>query len=205
MKPFRYTEEEHAWLRENIPGNSYKDIAQMFSERFRQIDVEKIHTYCKNHRLKTGRKGYFPKGNVPFTKGKKQTDYMSPEAIERTKSTRFQKGLRPHNTVPVGTERNLIGYIEIKVAEPNVWKLKHRVLWEQAYGPIPEGHYIRFKDGNHLNLNLDNLTMVDKYTHMAMSRLQIQNPPSEMFETAVLIGKLDNLTHKRQKHDRQRN
>ena len=36
--------------------------------------------------------GQFPKGHVPRNKGKKQTDFMSAEAIERTKATRFQKG-----------------------------------------------------------------------------------------------------------------
>lgn len=200
MKPFRYTEEEHAWLKENIPGNSYKDIAQMFSERFRPIEVKKIHAYCKNHKISTGRTGRFQKGNVPFTKEKKQSEYMTPEAIERTKATRFQKGIRPHNTVPVGTERNLIGYIEIKVAEPNVWKLKHRVLWEKAYGPIPEGHYVRFRDGNHFNFDLNNLIIVDKSTHMSMTRLRMQNPPEGMFETALLIAKLDALTNKKRKN-----
>ena len=37
----------------------------------------------------------FKKGNVPVNKGKKQTEFMTSEAIERTKATRFQKGMKP--------------------------------------------------------------------------------------------------------------
>lgn len=199
MKPFRYTEEEHAWLKENIPGNSYKDIAQMFSERFRPIEVKKIHAYCKNHKIPTGRTGRFQKGNIPFTKGKKYTEFMCSEGIRSFKKTWFKDGNIPLNQAPVGTERTRRGYVEIKVAMPNVWKRKHRVLWEQAHGPIPEGCYVRFRDGNHLNFELDNLMLVDEDTHVAMSRLRMQSPPPELFETAVLIGKLDAETWKKRK------
>lgn len=197
MKPFRFTEEEHAWLKENIPGNSYKDIAQMFSERFRPIEVKKIHAYCKNHKIPTGRTGRFQKGNVPYTKGKKYTEFMCPKGIESFKKTWFKDGNTPPNQAPIGTERTCRGYVEIKVAMPNVWKRKHRVLWEQTHGPIPDGYYVRFKDGNHLNFELDNLMLVDEDTHVAMSRLHIQSPPPELFETAVLIGKLDAETWKK--------
>jgi hypothetical protein len=42
------------------------------------------------------------KGDVPFNKGKKQIDYMTNEAIERSKKTRFKKGNKPHNANPQG-------------------------------------------------------------------------------------------------------
>jgi hypothetical protein len=34
----------------------------------------------------------------------------------------------------------------VKVAEPNVFKLKHRIVWEKANGPIPENHVIAFNN-----------------------------------------------------------
>jgi predicted MPP superfamily phosphohydrolase len=46
----------------------------------------------------SGRKYRFPKGHIPANKGIKQVDYMSAEAIERTKKTRFKKGNLPANT-----------------------------------------------------------------------------------------------------------
>ena len=33
----------------------------------------------------------------------------------------------------------------------------HRYLWEKAYGKIPEGHKLGFKDGDESNYHLDNL------------------------------------------------
>jgi hypothetical protein len=49
------------------------------------------------HTLKTA----FKKGHVPVNKGKKQTEFMTREAIERTKNTRFKKGHLPHNSIGV--------------------------------------------------------------------------------------------------------
>lgn len=39
---------------------------------------------------------------------------------------------------------------------------KHRWLWEQAYGPIPEGHCVQFKDGDTLNCVLANLYLISR-------------------------------------------
>ena len=44
----------------------------------------------------------FKKGDVPFNKGMKQSEWLSPDSIERTKATRFKKGNLPHNTRPLG-------------------------------------------------------------------------------------------------------
>ncbi len=47
--------------------------------------------------IKHSSKGYFQKGHTPMNKGLKQSEYMTPGAIERTKATRFKKGNVPHN------------------------------------------------------------------------------------------------------------
>lgn len=36
----------------------------------------------------------------------------------------------------------------------------HHVVWEAAHGPIPRGHKVAFKDGNHLNCTLENLELL---------------------------------------------
>ena len=62
----------------------------------------------------------YKKGSVPSNKGKKQSEYMSPEAIEKTKKTRFKKGNTPKNFKDVGSTRVTVdGYIEIKTKNPN--------------------------------------------------------------------------------------
>lgn len=71
MGAYRYTEEEHAFLKEYVPGHSYKEIQEEFIRRFRGIKVTQVAAYIKKHKLKTGRTGRFEKGHTPCNKGKK--------------------------------------------------------------------------------------------------------------------------------------
>lgn len=101
----------------------------------------------------------FTKELVPVNKGKR----MSPEVYAKVAPTMFKPGHPSNNRRPVGSERvNADGYIEIKVAEPNKWKCKHRVVWEDHNGHIPRGFNIQFKDGNPLNVRLDNLYIISR-------------------------------------------
>ncbi|RKD18991.1 hypothetical protein BCY91_14030 [Pelobium manganitolerans] len=115
-------------------------------------------------------KNQFRKGMTPVNKGKKQTEYMSPEAIERTKATRFKKGQLPHNTynevgkITIRHDHRERGgkrykYICIKVG---VWSMLHKHLWEQANGKVPSGHCLWFKDGDPMNCTLENLEMITR-------------------------------------------
>ena len=153
-----------------------------------------------NHRCpKTGR---FLKGFVPENKGKKQEEYMSAEAIEKSKATRFQKGNVPHNHKPVGYERITVdGYIEIKMAEPNVFKLKHRVVWEQNFGKIPKGHNIQFRDGNRQNLDISNLYMISRADQLKNEN-SIYNYPEDIRRTIHAVGVLSRTINKHNKSNK---
>lgn len=68
---------------------------------------------------------------------------------------------RPRGSgVPDGRLRTRSGYQYIKIG--NVWRLHHRALWEQAFGPVPPGHVVAFQDGNAANVSLTNLQLVAK-------------------------------------------
>lgn len=43
----------------------------------------------------------------------------------------------------------------------------HRVMWIEANGPIPKGHHIHHKDGNHLNNTLENLECITAAEHLS--------------------------------------
>ena len=127
----------------------------------------------------------YKKGNVPPNKGKK----VSAEVYEKMKPHMFKKGETPLNYRPVGSERvNVEGYVEIKVADPKTWKLKHRVIWEEAHGPIPEGHNIQFKDGNSLNVQLDNLYMISKADQLRNENSSVARYPHELRQIIALKG-----------------
>jgi len=117
------------------------------------------------------RKHLYKKGQTAFNKGKKQTEFMSPEAIERTRHTRFQTGQLPHNTRRDFdiSERfhkkcgKKYKYIRIGLGK---WIPYQRYVWERAYGTIPAGYNIQFKDGDTLNCSLDNLYMISRAEQM---------------------------------------
>ena len=109
------------------------------------------------------------KGTESHNKGKKQSEYMTIEQIEKTVATRFKKGDKVHNAKPVGSERIGKGtYIQIKVAEPRTWKFKQIWVWEQHFGPVQKGYIVIFKDNNNRNFDIDNLDCISRSQHIRM-------------------------------------
>ena len=170
-----WTKEEEEYLRQNyrtmfaseiaeVLGRSTKSvqsrayILRLHSDREKRSRAGKLGTICPEaiaHR--------FHKGLIPANKGKK----VSPEAYAKAAPTMFKKGQIPHNYKEVGTEIiNADGYVQVKVADPNVWKLKHRLIWEQAHGEIPEGYNVQFKNHNPLDIRLENLYLISKAEQM---------------------------------------
>ena len=89
----KYTKEEIEFLRENYPKFSLLELTKMFNEKFNcNIYYRTLSSAMKRKGIKSGRTGCFEKGCIPFNKGKKQTEYMTPEGIEQSSKTRFQKG-----------------------------------------------------------------------------------------------------------------
>lgn len=139
--------------------------------------------------LEHSSKGFFPKGHQPANKGRKQTEYMSIAQIEKTKKTRFKKGDIPKNHKPIGYERiTKDGYIEVKTTEPNVFELKHRLIWTKHNGAIPTDCVIRFRDGNKLNVDISNLYLVSKSENMISNT--IHRYPPELKKAIRAYGKL---------------
>ena len=105
----------------------------------------------------------FVKGQEPANKGMRQEDFMSREGIERSSRTRFKPGQLPHNTKPIGYERlDDNGYVYIKVSMEQKMVLKHRYVWEQHNGAVPDGYCICFRDGNRQNCDISNLYLLSR-------------------------------------------
>jgi hypothetical protein len=103
-----------------------------------------------------GRRFQFSKGHSTWNKGKKGLSFGG-------QATQFKKGNLPHNHKPVGhVRKNIDGYFEIKVAEPNVFSFLHRVIWEQSNGPIPRNMVLVFKDRDRTNCILENLELISR-------------------------------------------
>lgn len=186
----RYTGEEIDFLRKNAPGRCYKEIVEMFNRKFDfQINAKKLRETLKNHKISTGLTGRFEKGITPHNKGKK-----FPGTGNRTT---FRKGATPHNKMKVGEDTvTTDGYVKTKIAEPDVWEFKHKLIWKEKNGPIPEGHSVIFADGNKLNLDIDNLLLVSKAELLMLNRKKLISENSELTKTGLNVVKVMNKIHK---------
>lgn len=204
----KYTAEEHEFLHSFIPGHTYKEIVEEYNKRFSEpITVSRVKEYMGNHKIKNGLTGRFKKGQVPFNKGWKGV------CAKGCEKTWFKDGHLPHNTKPIGYERiTRDGYVEVKVAMRPSRKdcndnfiLKHRLIWEQANGPIPKGHIVIFKDGNKQNFDLDNLALITREEHLQLTRRELRSSEAELTETGILIAKTDIAIKNRKKGKRNEN
>ena len=170
-KPINWTDEMKQFIGDNYYGITTADLTDRLNEHFgTQINWTAVAGYKKRNNLSNG--------------------------ID----ARFKKGHCPKNHRPVGSERiNVDGYIEIKVAEPNVWKLKHRVVWEKVNGPIPENHALKFLDGNPLNCVVENLKLITRSELLIMSRYHLFSKDVEMNDAASNLARLIDQTNKAKK------
>lgn len=137
--------------------------------------------------------GKFRSGQDSWNKGKKQSDYMSKEAIKRTKATRFKKGNLPHNTkadgvITVRKDNRGIPYQFIRIGSGE-WIHLHWQVWFDKNGQIPEGGIVRFKDGNTMNCVIENLELIDMAENM--KRNTIHRYPEDLKELIRLQAKLN--------------
>lgn len=202
MGKSKYTGEQLDFLREFIPGHSEREIISSYEDRF---GVRLTINIVGNMKTKLGVKsgtigGRFRKGMTPVNKGKKWSEFMSPEGMENSRKTQFKKGNVNHNNTPVGTERiTKDGYIEIRMEKPRktyengfsqYYRLKHRVLWEQAHGPIPRSHAIVFLDQNPLNCVLENLRLVSRAELARLNQNHLFVRDAELNKAACLVAKV---------------
>jgi len=138
----------------------------------------------------------FKKGQVPFNKGRKGI-HMSP-------ATEFQKGNVPKNRKPIGSERICTdGYTWVKTKESKTWKEKHRLIWEETHGPIPNGYCVIFADNDRTNIVLENLLLVSRRQLVIMNQRRLITNNAELTKagvaTALLIIKANDKLTVRQK------
>ncbi len=248
--PKRYTPEMKAFIRENIKGRRYTELAELMTAHFGiPFTVGQIHAYASNHHISnelpkgprvgerpllfpepiltfirenaegggsneelwklvnatfgtdytekqvkqvkqrnhisSGLDGRFKPGTTPPNKGKK--GYCAPGCEKGW----FQKGHEPNNHLPVGSEvMRTDGYLQVKIAEPNVWKLKHILVWEAANGPVPKGSAILFLDGNHENTSLENLMLITRAELARLNQNGLIRNDAELTKSGVLVARL---------------
>jgi hypothetical protein len=208
-----WTDEEILIVRALYPGTKTARIAQQLSrptsavyQAAVKLGLHKSEEYLASPEACRLRRGEHPglatqfkKGQVPVNKGMRRPGW----APGRMRETQFKPGRRqgaaagnwrPLGTIAVDAE----GYRRIKVREgkkgeaygfgnTKIWPLLQRHNWEQAFGPIPDGHTVVFKDGDRSNCDVGNLEMISRAE--LMKRNTIHNRyPKDVVNTIMLLG-----------------
>lgn len=181
----KYPDEIKAFILENYLGIATSELVQKVNDTFgTSYTNQQMRSYKQNHKLNSGYCAQFPKGHVPWTKGMKGV-HFSP-------GTEFKKGNQPSNHREIGSRRVTVdGYHEEKIADPNKWKQVHRLMWENAYGPIPKGENIIFLNGNKDDLRLENLEMVTHRENLQLMRKGLRFDNEELTKVGVAVAKLE--------------
>lgn len=211
-----WTEVELEMLRRYYADSLTADLAQVLDRPITQVysravklglrKSEAFQASDKSGRLLKGGKlsvqTQFKPGLVPWNKGTKGIAGVQ----EACRATQFKPGVRPHTWKPVGSYRvNADGYLDQKVSDtgygPRDWRGVHRLVWEAANGPTPEGMVVVFKPGRHTtDPTLVTLDAVECITRRElMARNTVHNLPKPLAELVQLRGVINRQINRRAK------
>ena len=181
-----FTKAEQDFIAEHYKGILTADLTDMLNKEFgTNYKPSQLRSYKKNRHMASGVDGTFR------AEGRR---YKLPKGTRIPGSEKgwFKKGQMPHNHLEVGAQVfTFDGYIKVKIAEPNYWEFLHKLVWQEANGPIPPEHNIIFLDGNKQNCSLENLYCIPKDEYGALQSLRSENP--EITLTAAAVVKLKYL------------
>lgn len=164
----RYTEEHIQFLRNkaNIPGMSNKTITHLFNEEFGTNQT------------------YVAITSIRCDKG----------IILNNKAAKVKRGNKGSDkSLPLGSESTICGKVLIKVEEPDVWKLKQRVIWENYYNTeLQPNELIIFLDNNNKNFNINNLALVDRREHLALNKSNYRTENRDLTSVGINMVRIDN-------------
>lgn len=184
----KYTQTMLDWVQANQAGITRAELTELFNAKFdMQLGKGTLAALCNRKGWKSNHSGRIEKGATPWNKDKK--GYIGANA------TSFKKGQTPKNHRSVGSERiTKDGYIQIKIAEPSTWRLKHIVEWEKINGKLPRGHCIRILDGDKTNCSIGNLVCISRGANATSNKRNKANTDNPQLNKAILLT--ENLRHK---------
>lgn len=192
-----YPPEIQKFIYDNYKGTGHQVMADLLNKTFfTNYTKEQMKSYYARHKLNSGLNGQFIRGQKAWNKGLK--GYM------KANKTSFKKGHKPHNRVPIGTERvdSKDGYIYVKIQDGHRnknWKQKHIIIWEQYNGPVPKGHVIIFGDGNNRNFGINNLICVSRVQLARLNQNGLIQKDADLTRTGIIIADMISKISERKK------
>ena len=211
-----WTKKDLTMLKRMYPDHTAQEVAEVLGctkgrvySKANELGLAKSEAFKASDKSKRIQRGkhteamkakQFKPGQISWNKGVKGVTGVQ----EACRATQFKKGRPAHearNYQPIGTERmTRDGYIERKVTDDPTkyparrWMMLQRIVWEQANGPVPNGHIIRFKNGDKTDCRLENLECV---TWAENARRNVANIPPEIRKVNQLRGVLQRQINKR--------
>ncbi len=189
-----WSPQDESDLKRLFPENDIQALIKIFGRAEKAITA-KAHKLglTKADDYVPPRRGCFEKGQKPWNKGIP----FNPSGSEKG---RFKPGQKPHTWQPVGSERvTKEGYLQRKMTDtgypPHDWVEVQRIVWEEHFGPIPDGHVVLFKDGDKRNFDPANLELITRAENMNRNSYHRYGP--EIAQLYQLKGALSRKMNRR--------
>ena len=205
-----WSAQQLAVLRRHYPNKLTVEVASLVGRTVRscyakakKLALQKTPLFFANvsaGRIQRGRQNpnmvanQFKPGDQPWNKG---THY---QPGGRSASTRFRPGQAPSTTQPIGSYRIVkhhSGHPHLEQKTSNAkganhmrWTPVTRIVWQAAHGPLPAGHMVVFKPGQHtLNLALITIETLECVTRAQLAaRNHPRNKSPELARLVQLKG-----------------
>jgi hypothetical protein len=214
----KYTPEEIKFIKDNVTGRTRAELTDMFNRRFgRSITSARMGSIIHNHKLNPRARHapeeiQFIRKNLPgrscteitdmFNRhfGRSLTRRQMEARIRRRRDLKDLKEMMRTEKYEAGAEViRPRGHTVVKISKTNEWKLKNRIIWEKANGPIPEGHIVIFADGNKSNFDLDNLILVSRSELAVMNHLRLIFTDKDLTKAGKAVANLKLLIAERER------
>lgn len=162
MKKNKYTKEFEEFVRNNISKYKKEDFIKLLENKYKmEISKNQLKCYLKRHNIE-GRYIDFKKNMIRST--------------------------QKH---PIGAERMTKDGILIKVAQPNVWRRKSRVMYEKYHNCIlNKNDYILFLNGDRNDFSKDNLFKSTNQEKCYLHNCKTFSSNRELTKLGLLSAKL---------------
>jgi HNH endonuclease len=162
------------------------------------MTLSAFKSLCKAKGFMTGRTGRIEKGSTPPNKGQKMPFNAN------SAKTQFKPGHTPMNVKFEGHERmEKDGYVLVSIMERNPhtgferrYVHKHRWLWEQANGRVPEGHVLKCLSGDKSDCRPENWEAIPQAMLPRLNGINGRGYDAALTELKPVIMTVTKLEHR---------